>query len=340
MKEGMTGIFNHHKWPWKENENPSRIYKDLKTLPKVTVIIPSYNQGAFIEETILSVVNQHYPKLELIIIDGGSNDSTLEIIKKYASHITWWVSEKDKGQSHAINKGLEKATGDWIAWLNSDDCYLPDALYYLFNEMDLSFYNFIYGNCLTGEGLANSKEVKCMESDEIALCKIVRFFFSSDYIIPSQSVFIKRELVLKAGNLNEDLHYCMDLDWYARIFMLKPKVYKYPKTLSFFRYNSETKTGSLSMVNSEDNKMGHEAERLGLKYAHYLSFWEKIKFKNLFNYYLMYSKEPGRHENPSVRYLFVLFLRHPFKSLADRRVLGLVKRKVFYSTGEKRKHER
>ena len=89
--------------------------------PKITIITPSYNQGQFIEETILSVINQGYPNLEYIIMDGGSTDNTVEVIKKYSDHINYWVSEKDKGQSNAINKGLHRATGDIINWLNSDD---------------------------------------------------------------------------------------------------------------------------------------------------------------------------------------------------------------------------
>src|ERR1051325_4216859 len=100
----------------------------MKQLPLITIITPSYNQGQFIEETILSIINQDYPRLEFIIIDGGSTDNTVDIIKKYADRITYWVSEKDKGQSNAINKGLHKATGDIINWINSDDQLMPGAL--------------------------------------------------------------------------------------------------------------------------------------------------------------------------------------------------------------------
>ena len=97
-----------------------------KTYPKISVITPSYNQGIYIEETIQSVLNQNYPNLEYIIIDGGSNDSTVEVIKKYESKIDFWVSEKDKGQADAINRGFAKATGDILCWLNSDDYFFPD----------------------------------------------------------------------------------------------------------------------------------------------------------------------------------------------------------------------
>ena len=97
--------------------------------PKITVVTPSYNQGQFIEATIQSVIGQQYPNLEYIVCDGGSTDETVEILKKYTDKITWWCSEKDKGQSDAINKGMRKATGDIVCWINSDDVLLPGTLH-------------------------------------------------------------------------------------------------------------------------------------------------------------------------------------------------------------------
>jgi len=97
--------------------------------PKISIVTPSYNQGKYIEETILSVLNQDYPNLEYIIIDGGSNDNSVEIIKKYENKLKYWISEKDSGQTNAINKGFEHATGEIFAYLNSDDVYLPNTLH-------------------------------------------------------------------------------------------------------------------------------------------------------------------------------------------------------------------
>jgi len=100
----------------------------MSTAPlKISILMPSYNQGPYLEAAIRSVLTQDYPNKELIVIDGGSTDESREIIKRYESELAYWVSEPDRGQAHALNKGLAHATGDIVGWLNSDDCYLPGA---------------------------------------------------------------------------------------------------------------------------------------------------------------------------------------------------------------------
>src|SRR5882672_2272557 len=116
-------------WPWTEaTDSLPELRSNGQPWPKVTIVTPSYNQGEFLEETIRSVLLQGYPNLEYIIIDGGSTDRSVEIIRRYEKWLAHWVSERDRGQSDAINKGFSRSTGDICAYLNSDDVYLPHAL--------------------------------------------------------------------------------------------------------------------------------------------------------------------------------------------------------------------
>jgi glycosyltransferase involved in cell wall biosynthesis len=110
--------------------------KENKDTSKVSIIIPSYNQGRFLERTVLSVLNQDWPAIELIIVDGGSSDNSVSVIKKYQQHLAWWVSEKDSGQTNAINKGLARSTGAYVTWLGSDDILFPGAVKALAEALD------------------------------------------------------------------------------------------------------------------------------------------------------------------------------------------------------------
>jgi len=111
---GRTG------WPWTEETDPA-IYAGREDWPRISIVTPSFNQAQYLEETIRSVLLQNYPNLQYLVMDGGSTDGSVEIIKKYSPWIDHWVSEKDRGQSHAINKGLERCDGEWFNWINSDD---------------------------------------------------------------------------------------------------------------------------------------------------------------------------------------------------------------------------
>ena len=135
---GKTG------WPWTEETNPAVYTKGLNT-PKFTIVTPSYNQGAFIEETIRSVLLQNYPNLEYIVIDGGSTDNTKEILEKYSPWLSYWHTEKDGGQGEAINQGFSLASGDYYAWINSDDYYLKDVLHLVTKAFIKTKAKFIYG---------------------------------------------------------------------------------------------------------------------------------------------------------------------------------------------------
>src|ERR1043165_8570399 len=145
-------------------------------LPKITIITPSYNQGEFLEDTFRSVLEQNYPNLEYFVVDGGSTDASVDIIKRYADHFDWWVSEKDRGQSHAINKGLERATGDIVTWLNSDDYYPPDILHFVAQMFDDPNVHLINGDCeiIDGEG----KFVRVVQPGQVTLNRLLAYWVS------------------------------------------------------------------------------------------------------------------------------------------------------------------
>ncbi len=178
-------------------------------LPLVSIITPSLNQGRFIKETIESVLLQDYPYIEHIIIDGGSTDGTLDILKMYDDRI-FWISEKDKGQSDAINKGLKRARGKIYGWLNSDDTYLPGAITkavkFLFANKDIMM---VYG-----EGWHIDEYGKIIQRYPTEPFNYKRL--AETCFICQPTVFFRKELIEKIGYLDESLNYCMDYDFWIR----------------------------------------------------------------------------------------------------------------------------
>ena len=201
----------------------------------ISIITPSYNQGHFIEETIESVVLQNYPNLEYIIIDGGSKDNTLDVIKKYDSQITYWESKKDKGQSDAINKGLARATGDIVAWLNSDDMYTENALkrvaaiFTKYPEVDV-----VYGNVWQCYPDKTEKHINVKFNPK---------HFLAGVNMHQPSVFWRRRVHEEVGYIDESLYYTMDYDLWLRLFY-NYKSHKTESILSKFRCHVDAKTSN------------------------------------------------------------------------------------------------
>ncbi len=205
---------------------------------RITVVTPSYNQGRYLEETILSVIGQHYPNLEYIIMDGGSTDNSLETIKKYEKYLAYWVSEKDGGQSRAINRGFRKATGKILAWLNSDDMYLPGALHYVASKLDTSKSELIFGNCfhfIENPPTHWGSDVKKQQTIyDLVLC---------DYII-QPSAFWTRNAWLTNGLLDETLTFAFDWDWFIRAKKAGIIFKAEDKYLSVYRIHESHKTAT------------------------------------------------------------------------------------------------
>ncbi len=199
-------------WPWTEATPPvAGTMPDGRPWPRITIITPSYNQRRFVEETIRSVLLQGYPHLEYLVMDGGSTDGSVDTIRAYASWLTAWESAPDRGQGHAINKGLAQATGQILAWLNSDDVYRPGAL----QQMALAFARHpgaavVVGGCAGTD--ANRREVG----------RKTATFDPADLLIagrgPAQpGVFFSRSARDRVGGLNEQLHYVLDKEYWFRI---------------------------------------------------------------------------------------------------------------------------
>ncbi len=218
--------------------------------PRITVVTPSFNQGEFLEEAILSVLNQNYPNLEYFIIDGGSTDNSVNIVKKYSDKISWWVSEKDAGQSDAICKGFERANGDLIGWLNSDDVYFPGALMDIARAYVKNQTASLYlGAIATGD--KNGRIRQCSVPS-----KPLPIFISFGLVAFGQpSTFFNAGLYRKVGGLNKGLYMRMDGDLIYRLLSHYPRAVVVNKMIAFFRWHETSKsTVSVDRYLKEQNE--------------------------------------------------------------------------------------
>lgn len=212
-------------------------------LLRISIVVPSFNQGKFIRETIDSILNQDYPNTEIIVMDGGSTDNTVEILKSYGSRIEW-VSQKDRGQAHALNMGLRKATGDIVAFLNSDDYYIQGA----FGVVSDFFSRNPGRKWVTGDYYIIDEIGNRMFSFVVWYKKLWRAFpafstLSVTNFMIQPSTFWRRELLDDIGFFDEGLHYAMDYDYWLRIMKNYP-LSVIRKPLSAFRVHGGSKGGA------------------------------------------------------------------------------------------------
>ena len=278
VAEGKTG------WPWTES---SPLFADTmpdgKSWPKISIVTPNYNYGQFIEQTIRSVLLQGYPNLEYIIIDGGSTDSSIEVIRKYEEWLTFWISEPDGGQTEAINKGFAKATGEIVTWLCSDDLLLPQALYAVacqFNKEQEA--KVVVGRCRRVY-LNNKKKSWIGKPTITAINRIpVNHAFSQS------ACFFSRKLLDRSPGLDESYHYAMDLELWA-YFKSRGAAWKViDDLLSVYQIHARNKTsrdGIKITYELEHVYKAYVKERISLSYWHRLLRYPLERFL---------SRHPGR----------------------------------------------
>jgi len=241
--------------------------------PKMSIITPTYNQEQFIERTIRSILDQNYPNLEYIVMDGGSQDGTIDILRRYEGRLTW-VSENDKGQADAINKGIRKATGDVIAYLNSDDIYEPGALM----RVGEFFRDHPEVMWVTGRCRIIDQEGRNMRSAITAYKNFLLRHFNYSLLLVTNPIsqpatFWRRHVVDEFGLFNENEHLVMDYDYWLRIGE------KYPLTvldqyLAGFRVYPSSKTSSsfLTTFRREHELAKQRSSSVVLQAFHYLSY--------------------------------------------------------------------
>ncbi|OQY89535.1 MAG: hypothetical protein B6D38_06435 [Anaerolineae bacterium UTCFX1] len=203
-------------------------------MPLVSIITPSFNQARYLEQTIQSVLGQDHPRIEYIVVDGASTDGSVEIVKKYADKLAWWVSEKDSGQAEAINKGLVRATGEIVAWLNSDDYYLPGTVSAAVKVFDENpDVVLVYGNMLAVDERGNP--FNTLTYKQLFLQDLLCF-----QIIGQPAVFFRRSVLEKAGMLDPTFHFLLDHHLWIRIAG-HGKILHVDQTWSAARYHAEAK---------------------------------------------------------------------------------------------------
>jgi glycosyltransferase involved in cell wall biosynthesis len=250
--------------------------------PKISIITPSFNQGRFIQETVKSVLSQNYPDFEHIIIDGGSTDGTLDILKKY-SHLKI-VSEPDSGQAAAVNKGLRMATGDIIGWLNSDDTYYPGVFDKVARTIDPEKGIFIImGRCayVDEHGKTTGKEHPSMFLSHERVVEIWK-----GYTIPQPAVFFHKQVYEKCGGLDESLYFCLDYD----LFIRYSKLYHFHSINELFatyRYHASSK--SVEILQGELLKKSMDVSRKYWGAPTTLSHWRYLLS------YILYGGKIGIH---------------------------------------------
>jgi glycosyltransferase involved in cell wall biosynthesis len=203
---------------------------------RISIVTPSYNQAQYLEQTICSVLEQDYPDIEYIIVDGKSTDGSLEIIRKYADRLSWWVSEPDRGQTDALNKGFAHATGDLLTWINSDDTYTPGAI-----REAVKFFE-AHQNAALIYGDANYIDESGRVVGRFPAAQTNHRLLRRGYVhIPQQASFFRADLWRQVAPLDPSFFFAMDYDLWVRLAARGPLLY-HPQVWANFRLHGDSKT--------------------------------------------------------------------------------------------------
>jgi glycosyltransferase involved in cell wall biosynthesis len=286
---------------------------------KLSIVTPSFNQGHFLEETILSVLNQGYEPLEYIVIDGGSTDESVSIIKRYESKFAYWVSEKDRGQVHAINKGLERATGDIVAFINSDDVYLPGA----FNAVITHFAEnpeskWVCGDTIMfGEG-HETQMIHAVVPRSAAHC------LSWAYRAPQPGHFWRREII--SSGFQERWNYDFDHDMYVRLLLAGHKCEYLPLPMAAYRLHEVSKTVA------EGHRQLEEFDRIAEFYEPQLQGVDQRWCKATRFLRLSYAASEAGRKSEAASWLMRALATHP-EGVLNRPFWGCLRRLAGSSNG-------
>lgn len=251
----------------------------IKNPPKISVITPSYNQGKFIEKTVNSVLSQKYPNLEYLVMDGGSTDETLKILKKYSNQIIW-TSKKDKGQSSAINEGLKKSTGEIICYLNSDDYLEEGALNKVadfFRKNPRAYW--VTGKCrVVDQNNSEVRKIITLYKNIFLKYALSKSVFNIIQFVSQPSTFWRRELIEKIGYFDEKLHYDMDYDFWLKAWSKYP-LYFIDEYLSSYRVHPSSKAVSSpeTQFKVEYEIISRYTDSKALLFLHKIHSWLAVK---------------------------------------------------------------
>ncbi|MDO4780719.1 MAG: glycosyltransferase family 2 protein [Bacteroides sp.] len=272
----------------------------MKKNTKISIVIPSYNQGIFLEETIQSIVSQNYDNVEIIVMDGGSTDQSVDIIKKYEKYIYYWQSRKDNGQSYAINEGFKIATGDFVTWLNSDDVFIDGTLStvddYIKKHPNTDWF---LGNCVWIDKDSMIVRVGKIECESKFWNR--RNIFSNG----GPSAFMRKSKLEEIGFLREDFHYAMDTELWHRYLSLDIFFVRIDRYCWGFRIHEEGKTSGHNFMNSTLSNKNHP------------SWKQKEKENNIIS-----NLYPINNMYYQIWRFMKVFNKSVFSRIVDRRFIG------------------